>query len=214
MDIYEKALSTRKVATEMRCAILPERMPPIPVEKLTAEQRKAGEAIASGPRGSLRGPFVPMLRSAGLTNAMQKMGEFIRFECQLDKRVNVLAGLIVARYWTNHYVWSGHIDQALDAGLSQTLIDALAEGRRPDGMSKLEETTYDFLTELYANKGVSDATYDRAVAVLGEQGVIEMLGVAGYFAINAMIMNVARTPLRDGTAPTLPSMPPQFAPAG
>lgn len=79
---------------------------------------------------------------------------------------------------------------------------------------ELEETTYDFLTELLANKGVSDATYERAVKALGEQGIIEVIGVTGYFAINAMIMNVARTPLRNGGAPTLAPLPRQLAPIG
>ena len=122
---------------------------------------------------------------------MQQLGAFIRFECELDKRVNVLAGLIVARQWTNQYIWNGHIKQALEAGISQPVVDALGDGRRPTGMSELEETTYDFLTELYANKGVSDATYKRAEKTLGEQGIVELMGVAGYFSINAMIMNVA-----------------------
>ncbi|MGZ5173050.1 MAG: carboxymuconolactone decarboxylase family protein, partial [Burkholderiales bacterium] len=92
--------------------------------------------------------------------------------------------------------------------------DALGEGPRPTGMSEREETTYDVLTELYANKGVSDATYKRAEKALGEQGIVELVGVAGYFSINAMIMNVARTPLRDGGAPTLAQMPRQLMPIG
>ncbi|MGZ5171815.1 MAG: carboxymuconolactone decarboxylase family protein [Burkholderiales bacterium] len=214
MTIYEKTLATRKPVTEVRCAVLPERMPVIPEEKLTDAQRKVGADIASTPRRSVRGPFVAMMRSPGLASRMQQLGAFIRFECELDKRVNVLAGLIVARQWTHHYIWNGHIKQALEAGISQAVVDALGEGRRPTGMSELEETTYDFLTELYANKGVSDATYKRAEKALGEQGIVELVGVAGYFSINAMIMNVARTPLRDGGAPTLAQMPRQLMPIG
>jgi hypothetical protein len=96
MEIYEKTLATRKAVTEVRCAVLPERMPLIPEEKLTDAQRKAGADIASSPRGSVRGPFVAMMGSPGLANRMQQLGEFIRFECELDKRVNVLAGFIVS----------------------------------------------------------------------------------------------------------------------
>lgn len=214
MSIYEKTLLTRKPVTEMRAAVLPERMSVIPEEKLTEAQRKVGEEIASTPRGSLRGPFVAMIRSPRLASRMQQLGAFVRFECELDHKVNVLAGLIVARQWTNQYIWNGHIRQALEAGIGQATVDALGEGRRPTGMSELEEITYDFLNELLANKGVCDATYARAEKALGEQGIVEVIAVAGYFGINSMIMNVARTPLRDGRAPTLAQMPRQVTPIG
>ena len=185
-----------------------------PVDKLTDAQKKAGADIAGGPRGSVRGPFVAMLRSPKLMERMQKLGEFIRFECELDERVNVLAGLMVARHWTNQYIWIGHIAQAIKAGIPRDVIDAIGEGRRPTGMTDVYAMTYDFMTELLTNKGVTDATYARAVEKLGEQGVVELIGVAGYFAINSMIMNVSRTPLRDGKAPGLAAMPQQFRAIG
>jgi 4-carboxymuconolactone decarboxylase len=214
MKFYEEKRLNMKPPAQIRCAVLPERLPPIPLDQLTGAQREVGVEIAAGPRGSVRGPFVPMMRSPGLASGMQQLGEFIRFECALDKRVSALAGLMVARQWTNQYIWHGHSRQAREAGLSQALIAAISEGRRPTEMSDLEAVTYDFLSEVYANKSVSDVTYEKAVALLGEQGVVELMGVAGYFSINAMIMNVARTPLRDGKVPTLPPMPYQFDPVG
>lgn len=212
MKFYEEKRVKKKPLTRISCAVLPERMPPIPLSELTEAQRQVGVEIAAGPRGSVRGPFVAMIRSPGLTAGMHKLGEFIRFECALEKRVSTLAGLLVARLWTNQYIWNGHIAQAIEAGIRPELIDAIEDGRRPSRMSALEEATYDFVTEVYTNKSVCDATYAKAVALLGEQGVIELMGVAGYFAINAMIMNVARTPLRDGKAPTLTAMPQQLKP--
>lgn len=214
MEFYEEKRMNMKPPAQIRCAVLPERMPPIPLDRLTEEQREVGVEIAAGPRGSVRGPFVPMMRSPGLTSGMQQLGEFIRFECALDKRVSALAVLMVARQWTNQYLWDGHTPQAREAGLSQALIDAIAEGRRPNGMSELEAVVYDFITEVYANRSVSDVTYEKAVTLLGAQGVVELVGVAGYFSINAMIMNVARTPLHDAKVPTLPPMPHQITPIG
>jgi 4-carboxymuconolactone decarboxylase len=212
MDMYEKPSGSPEAPTEMRWSILPERMPAIPLEQLTPEQAKVCEEIASGPRGSVRGPFVAMLRSAGLASRMQKLGEFIRFECKLDPRAKVVAGLLVARQWTTQYLWNGHLRQAREAGMSQALVDAIAEGRRPPEMSDVEEAAYELVTELFATRGVSDTTYAKAVKALGEQGVIEIVGVAGYFSINSMIMNVARTPLRDGGKPKLAALPKQFTP--
>ncbi|MES2564555.1 MAG: carboxymuconolactone decarboxylase family protein [Pseudomonadota bacterium] len=214
MKFYEEKRMNMKPPAQISCAVLPERMPPIPLNKLTEAQREVGVEIAAGPRGSVRGPFVPMMRSPGLASGMQQLGEFIRFECALDKRVSALAVLMIARQWTNQYIWDGHTPQAREAGISQTLIDAIAEGWRPGEMSDLEALTYDFITEVYAYRSVSDVTYEKAIALLGEQGLVELMGVAGYFSINAMIMNVARTPLRDGKTPALPPMPHQLAPIG
>lgn len=214
MKFYEEKRMNMKPRARISCSVLPERMPPIPLDQLTAEQREVGVEIAAGPRGSVRGPFVPMMRSPGLTSSMQQLGEFIRFECGLDKRASALAVLMIARQWTNQYIWDGHTRQAREAGISQALIAAIAEGRRPGGMSELEAVVFDFITEVYTNRSVSDVTYDKAVTLLGEQGVIELMGVAGYFSINAMIMNVARTPLREGKVPGLPPMPHQLNPIG
>jgi 4-carboxymuconolactone decarboxylase len=214
MKFYEEKRVKKKALAQITCAVLPERMPPIPLNQLSEAQRQVGVEIAAGPRGSVRGPFVAMIRSPGLTSGMQKLDEFIRFECTLEKAVSALAGLLVARQWTNQYIWNGHIGQAVDAGISQELIDAIHDGRRPSRMTPLEAATYDFVTEVYANKSVSDLTYATAVSLLGEQGVVELMGVAGYFSINAMVMNVARTPLRGGKAPTLTAMPQQLKPGG
>lgn len=212
MTFYEKSAATTPPAREMTWAVLPERMTAIPLEKMTDAQKQVAADVAASPRGSVRGPFKAMMRSPKLMDRMQKLGAYIRFECDLDKRVAVMAGLMVARHWTNQYIWNGHVRQALERGVDQAVIDAIAEGRRPTAMSDVEEITYDFLTELLANKGVSDKTYERAVAKLGEAGVVELLGVTGYFSTNAMILNVSRTPLREGKPTALASMPQQFRP--
>ena len=213
MSIYEIPAGSKKPILEMKTAVLPERMKEIPEEQLSDAQKRAAAEIASGPRGSVRGPFIALMRSPGLMVGMQNLGAFIRFECKLDHRVNMLAGLMVARQWSNQYIWNGHITQALEAGLGASLIEAIREGRRPVDMDPLLETTHDFLTEVLANKGASDATYARAVAALGEQGVVELLGVTGYFTTNAMVMNVARTPPRGAKAPLLPGLPIQSIPS-
>jgi 4-carboxymuconolactone decarboxylase len=214
MNFYEEKRLKKKALAQISCAVLPERMPPIPLSQLSEAQRQIGVEIAAGPRGSVRGPFVAMIRSPGLASGMQKLGEFIRSECTLERRVSALAGLLVARQWTNQYIWDGQISQAADAGISQELIDAIEDGRRPSPMTPLEEATYDFVIEVYTNRSVSDLTYAKAVSLLGEQGVVELIGVAGYFSINAMVMNVARTPLRGGKSPTLTPMPQQLKPIG
>ena len=184
-----------------------ERMPPIAPESMTAAQRKAAADIASGPRGDLPRPFVAFLRSPGLMAPVQKLGEYLRYGSTLDRRIMEFATLIAARAWTQQYEWQAHHELALKAGLKPAIAQALAEGRRPEDMSADEEAVYELLTEVLRNQCVSDATYARAVATFGESGVIDLVGLAGYYVLLAMVMNTARTALPAGVVPPLPPLP-------
>jgi 4-carboxymuconolactone decarboxylase len=128
---------------------------------------------------------------------LQKVGEYLRFQSSLEQRISELIMLVVSREWTQHFEWFVHVPLGRKAGISEDTIAALGEGRRPSGMSEDEELAYDFCVELLRNKGVSETTYRRAVMKLGENGVIDMIGVAGYFTTMSMVMNVAHSPPSD-----------------
>lgn len=184
-----------------------ERLPAIPPEQWTEEQKKVAAVIASGPRGEVRGPFLALLRSPGLAHTVQQVGEYLRFRSPLNRRIAEMATLMAARHWTQQYEWQSHYKHAMKAGLSPDIAAAIADGRRPSGMANDEETLYDMLTEALHNKSVCDTTYARAVAVFGEQSVIELIAVAGYYAMLAMILNIGRKALPAGQKPMLPWFP-------
>ena len=171
-----------------------ERMPPLPAAKMTDAQRKAAEEMIAGPRKGVKGPFVPLLRSPELMDRLQKVGEYLRFRSSLEPRISEFIMLVVSREWTQQFEWFVHVPLGRKAGISEDTIAALAEGRRPSGMSEHEEVAYDFCEELLRTKGVSETTYRRAVTKFGENGVIDMIGVAGYFTTVSMVMNVAHSP--------------------
>jgi 4-carboxymuconolactone decarboxylase len=172
-------------------------MPPLPADKMTDAQRKAAAEMTAGPRKGVKGPFIPLLRSPELMDRLQKVGEYLRFQSSLEQRISELIMLVVSREWTQHFEWFVHVPLGRKAGISEDTIAALGEGRRPSGMSEDEELAYDFCVELLRNKGVSETTYRRAVMKLGENGVIDMIGVAGYFTTMSMVMNVAHSPPSD-----------------
>jgi 4-carboxymuconolactone decarboxylase len=183
-----------------------ERMPPLPAAKMTDAQRKAAEEMIAGPRKGVKGPFVPLLRRPELMDRLQKVGEYLRFQSSLDQRISELVMLVVSREWTQQFEWFVHVPLGRKAGISEDTIAALADGRRPSGMSEDEQVAYDFCEELLRNKGVSETTYRLAVDRFGENGVIDMLGVAGYFTTVSMIMNVAHSPPQadESVAPLVP----------
>lgn len=185
-----------------------ERMPPLDVAAMTEAQRQAAAALTAGPRGGVKGPFVPLLRSPELMDRLQKVGEYLRFHSALPARISELLVLCVARQWTQQFEWFVHVPLARDAGVKPQTVTSLGEGRRPEAMATDEEIAYDFCHELVRNKGVADATYRRAVQQFGEQGVIDMLGLLGYFTTVSMVMNVAGTPPPKGDrVSVLPSLP-------
>lgn len=188
------------------CMPGPERMPALPPEQMDAAQKAAAQALIDGPRGAVFGPFIPLLRSPELMDRLQRVGEYLRFQSALETRINEFVMLVVSRQWTQQFEWCMHYPLAQKAGVRTEVLDALAEGRRPPGMAPDEEAAYDFCDELERTRGVSDATYARVVALFGERGVLDMLGLIGYFTTVSMVMNVARTPPLAGstTAPLAP----------
>jgi len=172
-------------------------MPPLPADKMTDAQRKAAAEMIAGPRKGVKGPFIPLLRSPELMDRLQKVGEYLRFQSSLEQRISELIMLVVSREWTQHFEWFVHVPLGRKAGISEDTIAALAEGRRPPGMSEDEALAHDFCVELLRNKGVSETTYRSAVMKFGENGVIDMIGVAGYFTTMSMVMNVAHSPPSD-----------------
>jgi len=184
-----------------------DRMPPIPAGKLTEAQKKAAEAFAEGRGYAVRGPFVPLIRSPEVMLRAKAMGDYLRFKSTLGPRLNEMVILITAREWTQQYEWNAHHAIALKEGLRREIADAIAESRRPAGMAEDEEVAYDMATEILRLKRVSDATYQRAVAKFGEQGVIDLLGVVGYYNLLAIVMNATRTALPEGVAEPLKRYP-------
>ena len=194
--------------THTMTATAQDRMPPIPEDQMTAEQKAAVEefkAVRNATR--VGGPFVPLLRSPEMLSRARNVGDYVRFRTALPPRLSEFVILMTARHWTQHYEWVGHAPIAEREGLDAAIIEAVADGRRPAAMADDETAVYDFCMELLRTHGVSDPTYARMVSHFGEKGVIDAIGIMGYYQMLAMVMNTARTPLRDGVEPPLPTFP-------
>jgi 4-carboxymuconolactone decarboxylase len=166
--------------------------------RLDGEQRRIVDEIQSGPRGGLSGPFWAWLRSPEMADRAQKLGEFVRFNSSLPPRLFELAVLVTAHHWKAQFEWYAHAALARKVGLGDEIIHAIHAGTRPR-MNADEAAVYDFATELYARKRVSDATYATALAHVGERGVVELVGVLGYYALVSMTLNVFGVEVPKGT---------------
>jgi 4-carboxymuconolactone decarboxylase len=180
------------------------RFRPLSPQEMTAEQARVAQAIASGPRGGVRGPFPALLRSPELADRVRHLGDYVRFESALPAQLRELAILLVARFWSAHYEWHAHRQAALKAGMSPEIPEAIAQGRRPPSLSEEENVIYDFFTQLLTKKDVADDTYQAAVQRFGEKSVVELICTAGYYSFVSLVLNANRTPVPEGGTPLPP----------
>jgi 4-carboxymuconolactone decarboxylase len=175
-----------------------ERLPQIDPQSLTAEQKAAEADFVATRKTALTGPWHVFMRSPELLIHAQRMGEYLRYRCSLSGRLSELTILIVARHWTQDYEWSTHRGHAARQGVTEETIVAIAEGRRPVDLTGDESAIYEFTTELLRNRGVSDPTYAEALKRFGENGVVDLCGIIGYYQLLALTMNVGRVPPNQG----------------
>jgi 4-carboxymuconolactone decarboxylase len=182
--------------------MLPPRFPRLTPEEYSPEQKSVASAIAAGPRGEVRGPYIPLLHHPALAGKLQEVGEQLRWKSKLPKRLLELAILVTARRWTCQHEWFMHEKLARDAGLDAAIIDAIAQRIFPQDASAEEVAVYQFCAEAHSSGRVSDAAFDAVKARFGLDGALELLVTCGYYSLMAMVLNTAGMPLpADAPAP-------------
>src|SRR5262249_29140535 len=179
----------------------PPRVPVLAEENLTPDQRALLESIRSGPRGSgtnIRGPFAVFLHAPVFGELAQRLGGHCRFKTAVPPRLSEFAVLATAKLWRAQYEWFAHVPQAERAGVKPRTIRDLHKGRVPKSAPKDERAIYDFVQELYKSKRVGDKTFARVLAILGQPGTIELVGILGYYVLISMILNVFRMSPPEG----------------
>jgi 4-carboxymuconolactone decarboxylase len=174
------------------------RIPPLTPEAMSADQKRIYDIIASGPRGRVRGPLAVWLHRPGIAEPAQALGSYCRYGTSLSPRLSEWAICIIARHWVSAFEWWSHSQLAQKAGVSRAMLDALRDGAQVPYDNPDEDLVHRFLTVLHDTKRIPDALYDEAVLALGEAGVIDLTGLAGYYTLVSMTLNVFDVPLPDG----------------
>jgi 4-carboxymuconolactone decarboxylase len=175
------------------------RLPTIPPARYTPEQTQAAADFLATRKVPVFGPFEPLMHSPQVMTQARAMGDYLRYKSAIGTTLSELVILVTAREWTQDYEWYVHQPIALKAGIKPSIVDAIAEGRRPEGMSEDEEIVYEFSTELHRTKRVSDRTFARAEKRFGKQGVVDLTGVNAYYTLLAMQLNMAEYEMpKDG----------------
>lgn len=170
-----------------------QRLPVLAEADLNKTQQKLLDALRAGPRGQsigLRGPFAAWMHAPDFGLLAQDLGAFCRYKTSLPPRMSEFVILCTARQWRAQYEWYAHAIIAEREGVSKKIIADLQAGKRPTTATKEELALYDFIEELYKTRRVSDKTYERVYAFLGEEAMVQFIGILGYYAMIAMTLNV------------------------
>ena len=180
------------------------RIPQLNPADMDADQKRIHDALTNGPHGHVVGPFPAWLHSPKLAEKARGVSAFIRFESSLPAHLREIAILICGRYWRAEFEYWAHAAIARKAGVEEAIIKAIARGQRPDFQDGQAAVLYDFCTELFENRRVSDATYQRGIAALGLQQVVEMVATIGYYSMVSLTLNAFEVPLPEGAEPPFP----------
>ncbi len=170
----------------------------------TPRQKEIHDAIAGGPRGGVRGPLAVWLHRPELAAAAQALGRYCRYDTLLPPHLSELAILVTASAWKAEYEWAAHAPIALKAGVPEAAIEAIRRGERPDLPDETMAATHAFAVEMTASRQVSDANYARAAAALGKEGVVDLVGILGYYGLISATLNAFRIPAPDGAPRAFP----------
>jgi 4-carboxymuconolactone decarboxylase len=181
-------------ATKENLGLVGDRFKPLVYDEMTPEQKTMIDHLLAGERGSLGGPFNVLLRSPEMGDMAQQFGASMRFHAALPKPALETVIIVTARFWMAQFEWNAHKRAALQAGVSPAVVDAIANGRRPDTMTPDVETAYNFIVELLKTRQVSDATFLAAKTRFGEKGVVDIVGLSGWYSTVSMALNVDRYP--------------------
>jgi 4-carboxymuconolactone decarboxylase len=183
-----------------------ERFPALNPDQLTPEQKAYADSIAKPPRNAnfKNPPYRVYIRSPELAKRVEAVSDYVRWNTGQPARLTELAIMITARQWTSHWIWRSHYRAAVRGGLDPNVGADMAAGKRPDSLKPDETVLYNYATEMYRDKTVSDATFAAAIKQFGEQGLIDLVATMGYYDMVAMTLIAAKAiPPREEDVPWL-----------
>ena len=189
------------------------RIPPITHDQADQRQREVWDAIVAsrggaarlvGDDGSLIGPFNSMVTSPDIGARIAALGEAVRFHNTVDNRLLELAITTVGAHWRSNFEFWAHGRLAVEAGIDQSIVDALAAGQEPVFQADDEATVHRFASALVTTGRVDDATFAATRDLVGEQGVVDLITGIGYYCLISLTLNGLAIQLPPGVEPIWP----------
>jgi 4-carboxymuconolactone decarboxylase len=171
----------------------------ISLDEMSPEQKAVHDANVASKRGRMPAPVYAWIHSPEMAKHLQPLGGFLRFDSVLGARLSEIAILVTARHWTTHFEWYAHKKLGLEAGLDPKIIVDIAARRAPDFTGDPKgQVVHDVSKALHEEHRVPQPLYDKAIATLGEKGLVELIGLLGYYCMVSMTLNTFEFDLPEG----------------
>jgi 4-carboxymuconolactone decarboxylase len=184
----------------------PPRFPKISMEQLNPEQQAVAAEVLKQSSAGLGGPYGMLIKSPELLKRYLLMTEYLRQKTALPHRLNEMAILLEARLWDAQYEWWAHEPLARKAGVPDAIIEDIRAGKRPSAMQSDEAVVYDVVTEILNKRQLSDDTFAHAKQILGEQQVVDLVAVTGFYVMVSAVVIAGRIEIPNGGAPPMPAL--------
>jgi 4-carboxymuconolactone decarboxylase len=202
LDVESKDVLVRlRSRTAARPECVMSRLPDLPYDEMTAEQQRVYDEIAAGPRGKVIGPLKVWLHSPQFADRAQKLGAYLRYHSALPAELSELAILVTARLWQADFEWYSHVGPARAAGIPDAVIEAVRVGAEPALEDPKSRAVYAVACELHEARALSDQTYAHAEAALGREGLVDLVGLLGYYTLISMTLKAFDVPSPGGSHP-------------
>lgn len=175
------------------------RLPKLSPDEMTPAQAEVHASITSGPRGVVQGPFTALIHSPELTDPVQQLGAYLRYNSRIPERQRELVICTVGATWQADFEWYAHAPLAIKAGIPATAMDQIAKGETPDLSDPRDQLAFRFATELITTKRISETTYADAITAFGAAGVVDLTGLIGYYTLLAMTLNTFEVDVPEGS---------------
>ena len=177
------------------------RLPDLPYDQMDDEQKRIHDDIAAGPRGGVYGPLAVWLHSPALADRAQKLGAYARYHSSLPPHLSELAILATGSIWQADFEWYAHVGPARAAGIPDEVIEAIRQGAEPPLEDAASRAVYAVTRAMHEERRLADDVYAEAKAALGEQGLVDLIGILGYYTLISMTLNAFEVETPDGSTP-------------
>ncbi|HEY7335750.1 MAG TPA: carboxymuconolactone decarboxylase family protein [Bryobacteraceae bacterium] len=198
-----KQRQTKQPPDPRSLVLVGDRFKPLKYDEMTPEQKVMIDHLLAGERRGAGGPFNVLLRSPEMGDLAATFGGSMRFHAALPRDVAETVIIMTGRFWMAQFEWNAHKRAALQNGVKPEIVEAIATGKRPNGMPPAMEPAYNFIDELLTTHQVTDAAFKAAKDAYGEKGIVDMLGLSGWYSMVSMMLDVDRYPLAPGVQPEL-----------
>lgn len=168
----------------------------------TEDQQRIADSVTKT-RGSVRGPFGVWLHAPGLADPAQQVGAFLRYGSKMPGNLRELVIITIGRYWGAQYEWYAHAALAVEEGVSADAVERLRNRQIPDPLTGDERLVHELATEIVQTGRLLDASYARGLEALGEEQMVELVGLCGYYSFISFTLNVFQVPVPEGETPPL-----------